>query len=193
MFGSLLLLALSLLLVAAGWSMRVASFGAVWGLVATLGIYSLGASLGAAGVRQIPNGVEMWRPGGTLPQADLLLRSVQAMSDWSDYDVNAQPITIAGIDSPGLRWLLRQRVVNIQEAADPSADAPMVLAVNRNNPDLAAGYRGEAFVLQSVPLWQQTGLAQWFDWLSFHQIPQQTETVILWVRNDLFLDAKAQP
>jgi hypothetical protein len=153
----------------------------------------MAASLAAAGVRHNPDGVEMWRPGGTLPQADLLLHTVQNLSDWSDYDVNAQPVTIAGIDSPALLWLLRQRALNVQQAVEPSIDAPMVVAANRNNPDLAARYRGEAFVLQSIPLWEQTGFAQWLEWLAFHQVPQQTDTVILWVRNDLFLDAKAQP
>jgi hypothetical protein len=75
----------------------------------------------------------------------------------------------------------------------PAVDAPMVLTVDRNDPDLAARYRGEAFALRRIPLWEQTGLSQWFDWLSFHQVPQQTETVILWVRSDLFLNAKATP
>ena len=193
MFGSLLLLVLSLLLVAAGWSARVARFGAVWGLVGTLSVYSLAASMGAAGVRQMPDAVEMWRPGGTLPQAGLLLGTVQDMSDWSDYNPNSRSVTIAGIDSAALQWLLRERVVNVEEAVGPAVDAPMVLTVDRNNPDLAARYRGEAFALQRTPLWEQTGLSQWLDWLSFHQVPQQTETAILWVRSDLFLNAKATP
>jgi hypothetical protein len=193
MFGSLLLLVLSLLLVAAGWSARVARFGTIWGLVGTLSVYSLAASMGAAGLRRMPDAVEMWRPGGTLPQAGLLLGTVQDMSDWSDYNANSQSVTIAGINSPALRWLLRQRVVNVQEAVGAAVDAPMVLTVDRNDPGLAARYRGEAFALRRTPLWEQTGLSQWVDWLSFHQVPQQTETVILWVRNDLFLNAKATP
>jgi hypothetical protein len=193
MFGSLLLLVLSLLLVAAGWSARIARFGTIWGLVGTLGVYSLAASMSAAGLRRMPAAVEMWRPGGTLPQAGLLLGTVQDMSDWSDYNVNSQSVTIAGIDSPALLWLLRQRRVDVREAVAPAVESPMVLTVDRNNPDLAARYRGEAFSLRSKPLWQQTGFSQWLDWLSFHQVPQQTETVILWVRNDLFLNAKATP
>jgi hypothetical protein len=193
MFGSLLLLVLSLLLVAAGWSARVARFGTVWGLVGTLSVYSFAASMGAAGLRQMPDAVEMWRPGGTLPQAGLLLGTVQDMSDWSDYNADSQPVTIAGIDSPALRWLLRQRAVHVVDAVGPAVDAPMVLTVDRNDPDLAARYRGEAFALRRIPLWEQTGLSQWLDWLSFHQVPQQTETVILWVRSDLFLNAKATP
>ncbi len=193
MFGSFFLLVMSLLLVAVGWSTRVARFGAVWGLAAALGVYSLAALMGAASLRQMPDAVEMWRPGGTLPESDLMLATVQNMSDWSDRNVNSQPVTIAGIDSPALQWLLRARAVSEQDAPSPTEDAPMVLAVNRDDPALAARYRGQSFVWRRVPLWEQTGFSNWLDWVSFHQIPQQSEMVILWVRNDLFLDAKPQP
>jgi hypothetical protein len=193
MFGSFFLLVMSLLLVAVGWSTRIARFGAVWGLVAALGVYSLAAMMGAAGLRNMPDAVDMWRPGGTLPESDLLLSTVQNMSDWSDRNINAQPITIAGITSPALEWLLRERSVSMQDSASPTEAAPMVLAVNRDDPVLAARYRGQSFVWRRTPLWEQTGFANWLDWVSFHQVPQQSETVILWVRNDLFLDAKPQP
>ncbi len=193
MFGSFFLLVMSLLLVAVGWSRRIARFGAVWGLVAALGIYSLAALMGAAGLRRLGDAVDMWRPGGTLPESDLLLATVQNMSDWSDLNVNAQPITIAGVTSPALEWLLRERSVSLQDSASPTEAAPMVLAVNRDDPALAARYRGQSFVWRRTPLWEQTGFANWLDWATFHQAPQQSETLILWVRNDLFLDAKPQP
>ena len=141
----------------------------------------------------MPDAVDMWRPGGTLPESDLLLTTVQNMSDWSDLNVNAQPITIAGITSPALEWLLRERSVSVQDSASPTEAAPMVVAVNQDDPVLAARYRGQSFVWRRTPLWEQTGFANWLDWVSFHQVPQQSETVILWVRNDLFLDAKPQP
>jgi hypothetical protein len=193
MFGSLFLLVMSLLLVAVGWSARIGRFGAIWGLVAALGVYSLAATMSAAGLRQIPDAVDMWHPGGTLPESDLLLTTVQDMSDWSDLNENAQPLTIAGVSSPALEWLLRERPVSLQPAASPSDAAPMVLTVSQDDPVLAARFRGQSFVWRRTTLWEQTGFADWLDWLSFHQAPQQSETVILWVRNDLFLDAEPQP
>ena len=107
----------SLLLVGVGWSVRAARYGAVWGLAAFLGVYSFGVLMAAAGHRNLPNSAEMWRPGAQLPMADLLLSTVQEQSAWSNLDPNAQPVTIAGIDSPALHWLLRDRPVELRLAA----------------------------------------------------------------------------
>ncbi len=190
-FGSLFVLGVSLLLVAVGWSMRIARYGAVWALVAALGLYSVSALTGAAGLRSLPDSVDLWRPGGNLPEANLLLVSVNQMSDWSDTNAHSQPVTIAGIDSPALVWLLHDRTLHVQDALDASAQPPMVITVNQENPTLAASYRGQAFVWRRTPLWGQTGLGDWLQWLPFHQVAEQSETIILWVRTDLFIDSTA--
>jgi hypothetical protein len=192
-FGSCFLLVMSLLLVAVGWSARIARFGAIWGLMAAAAVYSFAATMGAAGLRQMPDAVDMWRPGGTLPESELLLASVNNMSDWSDLNVNAQPVTIVGISSPALQWLFRAQTLTMQDAVSPTESAPMVVAVNRDDPVLATRYRGQSFVWRRTPIWEQTGFGNWLDWTTFHQMPQQSETMILWVRNDLFLDAKPEP
>ena len=111
-FGSFFLLVMSLLLVAVGWSVRIARFGAIWALVAAAAVYSLAATMGAAGLRQIPDAVDMWRPGAALPEFDLLLASVHNMSDWSDLNGNAQPVTLVGISSPALEWLFREEILD---------------------------------------------------------------------------------
>ena len=57
----LLLLVVSVLMVALGWSARTARLGSVWGLMVALGIYSLGMAWGATGLRT-PDGWELWWP-----------------------------------------------------------------------------------------------------------------------------------
>ncbi len=145
--------------------------------------------MGAAGLRTLPDGVEIWRPGGTFPEADLLLASVNDMSDWSDTNIHAQSVTIAGVDSPALLWLLHERPVQVQDALDASAQPAMVITVDQDNPVLAASYRGQSFVWHRTPQWGSTGLGDWVQWLPFHQISQQSESIILWVRTDLFIDS----
>ena len=191
LFGSLFVLVVSLLLVAVGWSARIARFGAVWGLAAALGLYSFSALMSAAGLRNLPDGVDMWRPGGSLPEADLLLSSVNDMSDWSDTSIHSQPVSIVGLDSSALTWLLRERPLQGRDVLDPAAQPPMVITLNQDNPALAAAYRGQSLVWRRTPLWAQTGLGDWLHWLPFHQISQQSETIILWVRSDLFIDSTA--
>src|SRR5581483_9036019 len=87
LFGSLFLLVVSVLLVAMGWSLRSARLGAVWGLVVALGIYSFGAMTGAASLRVAP-GAELWSAGDTLAESDLLLTTVNQMSNWSENNIN---------------------------------------------------------------------------------------------------------
>jgi 4-amino-4-deoxy-L-arabinose transferase-like glycosyltransferase len=193
LLGSLFLLVVSLLLVAVGWSIRAAQYGAVWGIAAFLGVYSFAALMGAAGLRSLPEGVEMWRTGPRPVDAALLLNTVRDSSAWSDRDVNAQPVTIAGLDSPALLWLLRDRNVESQTVPHAAARSPMVITPLQEDPGLASAYRGQDFVWRRLPSWNLTGLSQWMQWLPFHQIPQETETIILWVRNDLFPDARPEP
>jgi len=191
MVGSFFLLVVSILLVAVGWSIRVARFGAVFGLTAVLGVYSLGAILGAASLRVIPDAVEMWSPDRGIPQSGLLLTTVNQMSDWSNNNINSQPVTITGINSPALEWLLHDHSVNVVSALDISTSPPIVITTDQDNPALAAGYRGQSFVWRQTPQWGQAHFSDLVDWISFHQMPVTTENIILWVRSDLFIDSAA--
>ncbi|HUH97864.1 MAG TPA: hypothetical protein VLZ89_10925 [Anaerolineales bacterium] len=185
--GSLALLVICILLVAAGWSARAARLGATWGIAAALGIYSFGAMLGAGNLR-VTLGQEMWTADRTPAQADLLLTVTDEMSDWSMDNINAQPITIVGVDSPALEWLLRGHPISAVSTLGASPSAPFVITGGQNNPVLAAGYRGESFVWRQASLWNSGAVSDWMNWLAYHQMPQSSETIILWVRNDLFLD-----
>ncbi|MFZ1042064.1 MAG: hypothetical protein WCA79_19735 [Anaerolineales bacterium] len=189
LFGSLLLLVICVLLVAVGWSARAARLGATWGVAVALGVYSFGAMLGAGNLR-VTLGQEMWTADKTPAQADLLLSTANQMSDWSKDNINAQPISIIGIDSPALEWLLRGHQVSTVSGLDASASPPLVITTGQNNPTLAAKYRGESFVWRQWPLWDNAAASDWMHWLAYHQMPQSTETIIFWVRNDLFLDTK---
>ena len=186
--GAFLLLVVSLLLVGVGWSIRIARFGAVWGLAAFLGVYSFGALMAASGHRNVPNSAEMWRPGARLPMASLLLSTIQDQSAWSNKDVNAQPVTIAGLESPALKWLLRDRPIEIRAGPGAAANPAMVITPDQQDPALAAAYRGQGFVWRSTPSWS---LIAFEEWLPRHEAAHVTENVILWVRNDLFPDARS--
>jgi hypothetical protein len=191
LFGSFFLLLISVLLVAVGWSIRSARYGAVWGATVALGLYSLSAMTSAAGLRRIPDSVDLWRPGGNLPEAQLLLQTVNDLSDWSRTNANSQPVTIAGVNSPALQWLLRGHAVYQTTGADVTGQPPILITIDQQNPALAAAYRGQPFVWEQQPQWNQTGTDDWFRWLGFHQVLQNPQKVIVWVRTDLFVDSTA--
>jgi hypothetical protein len=189
--GSLFLLVLSILLVAAGWSVRVARFGAIHGLAIALGVFSFGGALGSIGLRgtAFP---EMWWPPSRPAQADMLAATVNDLSEWGFGEDHAAPVVILKVDSPALEWALRDHVVTMATALDP-ADAPaIVLTSTEIDPSLASSYRGQDFTWRQTPAWETLQRESWVRWIVLRELPQNGEITILWARDDLFLDSPAR-
>ena len=186
----LLLLLVSVLMVALGWSARTARLGSVWGLALALGIYGLGVAWGATGLRT-PGGWELWWPDKRPDQAGLLLTTVNEQSEWSTGDAHSQDVTMEGIDSPALEWLLRGRTIQTVSALDMQ-DAPAIIVAPAQvgDPNLPIAYRGQDFTWRREPDWNVMTIYDWIKWSVFRDVPYDSETVILWVRNDLFIDTR---
>jgi len=183
----LLLLAVSVLMVALGWSARTARLGSVWGLTLALGIYSLGMAWGATGLRT-SNGWELWWPDKRPAQADLLLATINEQSEWSTGDTMSQDVTLLDVDSPALEWLLRGRSLHTVSALDPQASPTIVVSAQTEDINLPIAYRGQDFTWRQEPFWELAGIYEWIKWSVFRDMPYESETVIVWVRNDLFID-----
>jgi hypothetical protein len=190
LFSVLLLLLVSVLMVALGWSARTARLGSVWGLALALGIYGLGVAWGATGLRT-PGGWELWWPDKRPDQAGLLLATVNEQSEWSTGDAHSQAVTIDSIDSPALEWLLRGRNLQMVSALD-TQDAPAIIVApaQMGDPNLPIAYRGQDFTWRREPAWNVLSIYDWIKWSVFRDMPYDSETVILWVRNDLFIDTR---
>jgi len=188
-FGSLLLLILSVVLVGFGWSRNIAQVGAVWGATLVLGLFTLGATWGATGLRN-PNSVEMWTASPALLQADLLSRTADEMSEWSTGDRGSLSVTISGVDSPALLWSLRNHNLAVVQALDPASSPDMVITPPQNNLGLAAAYRGQDFSWRQAPIWDSIP-SYFLRYYLFHELTSSSETLILWVRNDLFIDTRS--
>jgi hypothetical protein len=184
----LLLLAVSVLMVALGWSARIARLGSVWGLTLALGIYSLGMAWSATGLRT-PNGWELWWLDKQPAQADLLLMTVNEQSEWSTGDEMSQDITLLNLDSPALEWLLRGRDLQMASALDTQNEPAIVISSQTDDINLPIAYRGQDFTWRREPVWELAGIYEWIKWTVFRDMPYETETVIVWVRNDLFIDS----
>ena len=189
LLGAILIIILCISFVAFGWSARTAWLGTTWAFVIFLGIYTLGAAWGASGLRS-RNGVELWSSDPVPSQADLLRASVDDVSEFSLGHPEAQPVTILGINSPALEWILHDREVNVVSELNPQVAPPVAITPLRQDLGLPSAYRGQDFSWRQRPLWDQVTLTDWIRWLVFRQLPRDNETIILWVRNDLFPDAR---
>jgi hypothetical protein len=188
LIGSLFLLVMSILLVAAGWSIRIARIGGIWGLTLTLGVLGLSGALGVAGLRGM-NHPELWWPTNIPAHARLLESTISDMSDWGLGNKYAAPVVIVGVDSPALEWTMREHQVSVSKALDVSSAPYFVITPLEDNPALSSAYRGQDFIWRQTPLWNPTILQDWIRWVSLREMPQTGETIILWARDDLFLDA----
>jgi hypothetical protein len=187
LIGSLVLLVLSLLLVAAGWSIRTAQFGSIWGMVVALGILGFGGALGSAGLRGM-NSPEMWWLPAAPAQAELLQATVREISEFGMGDDFSAEVVIVGLDIPSLEWALREHPVQVVAALDVVSSPRFVITSFEMNPTLVAGYRGQDFLWRQTPNWGGAGSASWMRWVALREMPQLSETIILWARDDLFLD-----
>ena len=191
LIGALFLLVMSLLLVAAGWSVRIARLGGVWGLALALGVLGFGGTLGSAGLRGLSHPELWWSP--SLPmQADLLEATVRDLSEWGMGDDFSVPVIIAGLDSPALEWTLRQHDVRVVESLDISSSPYFVVTSFQADPVLVSAYRGQDFTWRQTPMWNETLPNDWVRWITLREMPQAGETIILWARDDLFLDSAPQ-
>lgn len=184
--GALALLVVSWLLVAAGWSVRVARIGAVWGMAIVLGLFGFGGAMGITGLRGLST-PELWWLAGQPVQARLLQSTVGQISDWGRGNDHAADIVIAGINSPALEWALRDHPVSVVQVLDSSSAPDIVITPLQDNPALASSYRGQDFSWRQTPLWDVTIFKDWLRWISLREMPVSGESLILWAREGLFL------
>lgn len=186
--SSVILLILSILLVAFGWSVRIAQLGLIWGLGISLGVLSLSGALGVTGLRGTSN-PELWWPQRIPLQADLLVSTVDELSEWSTGDDDALPIVIVGIDSPALEWALREHSPKVANFFDASQPPALIISSFELDPNTIAAYRGQDFIWRFTTTWEVAQPRDWLKWLAYREMAQTSENTILWATNDLFINA----
>ena len=187
--GSIFLLMVSLVLIAAGWSIRIARIGGVWGMTVVLSVLSLGGLFGSSGLRG-SNAPELWWQPEVPFQADLLRETVSQVSEFGTGHDYVASVAILGIDSPAMEWALRQNPVQVVTALDAVSAPDFVITSYAMNPELVSAYRGQDFIWRQSPSWNLANLGGWFRWVTLREMPQTQEVIILWARSDLFLDGK---
>lgn len=135
---------------------------------------------------------ESWVAQGTDNDVPLLvdmLRDISRQATNSDGDL----ALISGVDTPVLRWYLRDfRRAIIGESLPPQAQQQVVISALGNvEPRLGSDYVGSDYGLlrkgTSAPPESSTPLSDLLRWLLFHETAAQMieDRVIVWVRADL--------
>jgi hypothetical protein len=170
------------------WCEETAGQGALWGLVAALTLWGVSAAWGGTGLGGHPEG-QLWRTGAMIQDVDLIHDTVNQLSTWKMKAPGELELVIDGIDSPALRWELRDyHAAAYVTSAAKTASPAMIITTEKPSPELADTYRGQDFVLSSLPNWQMS-YDEWLQWAAFKTVPVTKTNVILWARADLFPDA----
>lgn len=193
--GALVMLAASTGLIGWGWSRGVAARGSILGFFAILSLYAIAAAWNSASLSS-KLGREFWTGGRQLPEERLLLETIKDLSAWGPVISGGPDLVVVGVQSPALRWALRNHP-KTEYVSRLSTDASPALLITVEQPDLglAATYRGQDFVLNEVPDWSSFGPNQWPRWLAFRTVPEdlvRRDRLILWARTDLFPGGEVQ-
>ena len=152
-------------------------------------LFTLGAATGSAGLRD-PRTIELWNPEPRLGRADILLKVLNEFSFINTGLEESLPITLVGVDSPALEWMLHEWETNKNDIFDPVATPEIIITSELSQLDLTAQYRGEPLVWWETGAWDDAGYASWLQWFLYRQMPVQQERIVLWVRSDLFLQSQ---
>jgi hypothetical protein len=187
--GLLGLIAILSLLVGMGWSWDAARMGFVCGICAALGLYGLSALWHASQLR-VPGQYELWQPVPEARNSDLLIGTIEDLSEWNTGLTDEIDLTLAD-QSPSLRWELRKMKKLVDIPADQvdviSGTPSLVIArLLDQTPRLAETYRGQDFGWWVSPAWQGALPPDFLRWVTTHQAPLQLDQVIVWARSDLF-------
>lgn len=179
------LMVASMLLIGWGWGLEVIKRGFTGGLVSFLTLYSIVALTYAAGLRPAPT-AELWQRDAAIGEGRLLEQTLSQLSEWNTGFHTLLDGVVVGFQSPALQWMLRDQA-QITSASQVKSGLKPTVVITRlsDQPELAAGYRGQDFAWYQTPNWSQAFYDAPARWLVFHIAPLQTEKIILWVRADV--------
>ncbi len=184
--GAFLLVGMTSVLIAWGWSWRVVRLGLVWGFTGLMVIY-LGSAATAAGRYREIIALNPWVPDANLPRADLLMNSIDDFSRWRTGVIDNIDVVVVGVPSPGLRWLLRNYPdVKYSSQLVTSAKPSLVITSKAQEPALAASYRGEELTWYESPDWSIMLFGDYLHWIVYQSSLTSKTTIVLWARSDIF-------
>jgi len=186
--GSLVIIVIISLLVVYGWGVDVAARGAFisFGLILLAFMLSLGISAGGVNGRSSP---DLWQEDDRVTGAGVLLTDLNTISLWNTGVREALAIEVLDFDTPSVRWALRHfPQAAYVDALTPKGAPDVVITDSVFQPELSSSYRGETFAWYTTADWSSLDVFSFLDWAVHRKVYETKTNLILWVRQDLFLE-----
>ncbi len=178
-------------LMMAMWSMKVMQYGLIWGVSFVL-VIGMFASMSGVALVNLNGAQELWSISPVTGEADLLLNTLESLSQWKTGERQALDVTVVS-NSNALRWLLRDfRMAHFSPeftgvgVTEENAPSVVITHQAQSTPSLPVLYRGQDFLWYIYPGWKQVLPHDWIKWLAYGEAPLAENQVILWARTDLF-------
>ena len=183
--GAVLVVVLSILMWW-GWSDSVARNGLLWGIGSFLFIIFLSAGWHSTGLGQSPE-AEVWFDANYIQDAELLSDTIASIAEWNMSTAGDPSIIVVDFESPSLRWALKDWQ-NLEFSSLVSVDASPDFIITPSNQTVEqfAAYTGQDFIWNIQPAWGLILPEEWVNWAFFKTAPLEKESIILWVRSELF-------
>jgi hypothetical protein len=124
----------------------------------------------------------------------LTMKVLGDVSEWNTGRRDWLDLVVSGIDTPSLRWGLRNYAnVNYIDQLPQGIQPSVVITPESQgtNLGLASPYTGQALAWGHNVNWSLLSPGEWVRWLFYRSLPQQSgvessQNIILWLRSDLF-------
>ncbi len=184
--GAILLSIAVGLVVSWTWGVHVARQGSFLGGLVFLSLLTFSATWQAAGLGRAPS-AQAWGPQPYPAEADLLVKTLGDVSEWTTGRRDAIDIRVVGVNSPALQWALRHFYhAQFVQVLSPFETPSVIITPETATPGVSALYRGQDFVWQETPAWSLFLPGEWLSWIIYREAPMQRQGVIAWVRTDRF-------
>ncbi len=180
------------MLLAWGWDVPSTKSGLMLGIALLFGALLVGSGVKATGLGSRPAN-ELFASGSYISGEKDLLTAVTDISRWNSGQATRIDIDLVGLDSPSLSWLLRNFEKVTADSVFPTDETPSILISGMDSMlQSSALYRGQSIIWSTGIDYSAMTWIDWLKWQFNRLLPQKNETIILWVRNDLFKDTASQ-
>jgi hypothetical protein len=183
--GGVVLVVAVIFLINYGWTEEVARASLLLGLAVVFSAGMVSVSVNSTGIGpETP--YTLWYPDEAVLIPEWLVVTIDRTLVWNARGTEPVSIAVAGLDTPGLRWAMRNyEPLDFVPYVPPQTQPGVVLTPLGVIPEISHGYQGQSLVwARSVP-WRGLAPDQYLTWLITREVPTIPQEVILWVRTDL--------
>lgn len=134
-----------------------------------------------------PSESELWAGEPLVIGDELLQMIVSDQGRWTSGQDYAIDVEVAGVDSPSLRWAVRNvEKLTLSNQVNQKTSSSLLVTPLETALSTETSYRGEKILWSSLPDIQKMNVGNWIKWTVFRDAPMKNTEIIFWVRNDLF-------